>query len=111
MLFSFTSWSKPCAWWLLLHIIRPISPLSDGGVVGSDGEVHSPGRKKKRRLEEETSAKKDSFDQVCVFMFMCVCACACTCVCVHARARVCVHACAHVVCNRYTHYHHVEIWC
>ena len=43
-----------------------MSPLSDGGIGGSDGEgIHSPSRKKKRKLEEENSSKKDSFDQVC----------------------------------------------
>lgn len=47
-------------------LYRPISPLSDGGIGGSDGEgIHSPSRKKKKKLEEETSSKKDSFDQVC----------------------------------------------
>lgn len=47
-------------------LCRPISPQSDSGVVGSDGEgTRSPGRKKKRRLEEEAPSKKDSFDQVC----------------------------------------------
>lgn len=46
---------------------RPVSPLSDGGIGGSDGEgVHSPSRKKKRKYEEESSSKKDSFDQVFV---------------------------------------------
>lgn len=43
---------------------RPMSPLSDGGIGGSDGEgIHSPSRKKKRKLEDEASSKKDSFDQ------------------------------------------------
>ena len=48
-------------------LCRPVSPLSDGGIGGSDGEgIHSPSRKKKRKYEEESSSKKDSFDQVFV---------------------------------------------
>lgn len=47
-------------------LCRPLSPLSDGGIGGSDGEgLHSPSRKKKRKLEEECSSKKDSLEQVC----------------------------------------------
>ena len=44
-----------------------MSPLSDGGIGGSDGEgIHSPSRKRKRKYEEDSSSKKDSFDQVFV---------------------------------------------
>jgi len=43
--------------------------MSDGAAGGgsaTEGEgTHSPGRRKKKRLDEDMSSKKDSLDQVC----------------------------------------------
>ena len=51
---------------LYYSVCRAVSPLSDVGIGGSDGEgISSPGgRKKKRKLEDEGPSKKDTFDQV-----------------------------------------------
>ena len=43
--------------------------MSDGGAGGgsaTEGEgTYSPSRRKKKRLDEDVSSKKDSLDQVC----------------------------------------------